>query len=424
MKAKDLYRLIKRPIKKRVNTFARNNKAFDAVYSRIIRRKRQKTFSKYCNLPIEKGTIIFESFMGRRYADSPKAIYEYMLNNDSYSEYKFVWSFRGGLIDNLSQYVSNNRTDIVAWGSDEYYKEYAKAEYWIANTRLPESIIKKPGQVYVQCWHGTPLKKIGMDIPFDSAKDWEITRRVIHKDAERYSYLLSPSRYYSTIMASALDLKTIGKEGVIIETGYPRNDAIVNCRDENIKTIKKSFGIHSDSKVILYAPTYREDRRSTRYEYDSPLDVEHLLDSIPDNYVLLFRTHYFISEEFDFTKYSGRIIDVSMHNDVNDLYIISDMLITDYSSVFFDYSILDRPILFYMYDLKHYKDELRGLYLDTAELPGPVTETQKELEERIWSFEKWGYSEGERKLRKYFREKYTYLEDGKATERVVDKILT
>ena len=116
-----------------------------------------------------------------------------------------------------------------------------------------------------------------------------------------------------------------------------------------------------------------EDGNEVKFEFLDLIDLE------DEEYVVLFRAHYFISNQFDFDEYDGFIINVSDLDDVNDLYLVSDVLITDYSSVFFDYAILERPMMFYMYDYDTYKNEMRDFYLDIHTLPGPVVKTQEEL---------------------------------------------
>lgn len=422
MTSKDLYRKIKSPVKKAVNRLARGNSRFDSFYSSIIRKKRQNTFDRFAALPVDERLVVLESFMGRKYADSPKALYEYMLSDERFSDCRFVWCFRGQARSDFAYLADDPRTETVVWGSDEYYRTYAQAGIWIANTRIPESIKKKDGQIYLQCWHGTPLKKLGVDIPAPP-EELETTRRVLHKDTERYSYLISPSEYFTEKMTSALDLAATGKEGAVIETGYPRNDAIVVHTDEDEKRVRRDLGISEGSKVILYAPTYREDNRKNDYEYSEPLNLDSFINSLPEDHVILFRAHYYIPDRFDFERYRGRILDVSAYPEVNDLYIISDILVTDYSSVFFDFGILERPVIFYMYDLDHYRDELRGLYLKTEELPGPVVTSQEELEETIASVESWSRTDEQHDRWDAFRDRFTYLEDGKAAERVISAVL-
>ena len=241
-------------------------------------------------------------------------------------------------------------------------------------------------------------------------------------EASKFSYFISPSKFASEKFISAWNLKEIGKENIIIEKGYPRNDFLFNYTENDIQKIKDKLGIQGDKrKIILYAPTYRANQHDakTGYIYKEEINFENFKEKFEDQYIILFRPHYFISNIFDFEKYKGFVYDVSKIDDINELYIITDLLITDYSSVFFDYANLKRPIIFYMYDLAHYRDESNGFYIDLKELPGPITETEEELEKEIQRINKeFVYDDKYKK----FNEKYNYLDDGKASQRVVKEI--
>lgn len=420
-------RAMKRPIKKVFGFINPRIPAVKSFYRNMKLHRRASRFNKYAKLPVEKNVIIFESFMGRKYADSPKAIYEYMLNSPEYSEYKFIWSFKDRCMDEYLFLEKNDRTKLILWGSPEYYKAFATAGYWISNSRINKMFAIRPEQVYVQCWHGTPLKRIGFDIEVaaeDARNSTEVVRDVYENDARRYTYMISPSRYCTEKFVSAFNLRNIGKADIMIEEGYPRNDEIVNHRESDIDRIKNELGIDKDKKVILYAPTWRDNQHEAGvgYVYESPIDFDHFRDVFGEDCVILFRAHYFIASKFDFAEYDGFVKDVSMYPEINDLYIVSDILITDYSSVFFDFGILRRPIIFYMYDLEYYAEDLRGFYLTLDDLPGPIVKTQEELEECIRDTDNWFAAEENREKYRKFSERFTYLDDGHATERVVERI--
>lgn len=392
---------------------------------RLIDRRRDRRYDRFADLPVDSSLIVFESFRGRKYADSPRAIYEFMLNDEHCSGYRFAWCFRDSVMDEYRYVGDEPRTTLVRWGSEDYNRIYATAAYWFANTRLPKALKKREGQVYTQTWHGTPLKKLGCDITTGATESAEETREAILSDVIRYDHLISPSRYCSEKLSSAFDLAAAGKQHVIMETGYPRNDSLADRRPERIDEIKKRAGIPAGKKVILYAPTYREDMMTGpgAYAYREPLDLAKLREDLGDGYVMLFRTHYFIREGADADDHGGFIIDVTGWPDINELYLASDMLLTDYSSVFFDYGILGRPVVFYMYDLERYRDSLRGLYLGLDELPGPVAVTQDELTRLILASDEW--SREDEWVRRYsqFSSRFTYLEDGHAAERAVRAII-
>lgn len=374
-------------------------------------------------IKIDEKTIMFCVFNGKSYTCSPKAIYEYMIKSEEYKEYKFIWAFKS--VEKYNFLEKNRNTKVVKMNSKEYKKYLAKAKYWIFNYKIPDYLYPKKEQVFVQCWHGTPLKRLGCDLEhFDNVLNtMEGMKKRYKIEASKFSYFISPSKFASEKFISAWNLKEIGKENIIIEEGYPRNDFLYNYTEQDVDKIKKELGIEKETrKTILYAPTYRSDQHETGvgYTYKEEVDFSRLQEEIGDKYIILFRPHYFIANSFDFEKYNGFVYNVSEIDDINELYIISDMLITDYSSVFFDYANLKRPMIFYMYDLEHYKDESNGFYIDLKELPGNIVKTQEDLEKEILALDKnFVYDEKYKK----FNEKYNYLDDGNASMRVVEKII-
>ena len=421
---------IKRRIKNKIKSYLRatekDGKWIGIIGNRMIGIKRRHTYKRFKDIDVDEHLVVFECYSGAKYTDSPRAIYEYMLHNDDYRDYRFIWCFRERALQEFSRLAGNRSTGLVKWGSDDYYKTYAAAGYWFTNKRLSAAIDKKPGQRYIQCWHGTPLKKLGCDIASGATESTETTVKVIHNDVKRYDYLISPSRYFTEKISSAFDLKALGKTDVIIETGYPRNDELSLAGPSEKSEVLKKLGISEGKKVLLYAPTYREDKRADggvgAYQYEEPLDLIELRKALSDEWVILFRAHYFIKKTEVGKDLEDFIKDVSGYPEINDLYIAADLLVTDYSSVFFDYGVLRRPVIFYMYDLENYRDVLRGLYLDLDELPGPVETDQAGLTERILSMDEWFGSEEWQNRYDGFSARFTYLDDGRAAERVVEKV--
>lgn len=374
-------------------------------------------------IKIDDKTIIFACFNGKSYSCSPKAIYKYMSSQKKYEGYTYIWAFRHP--EEYNELENNKNTILVQIHSKQYKKYLAKAKYWIFNYKIPDYIYPKKNQVFIQCWHGTPLKRLGCDLEhFDNVLN---TMKGIKKrykiEASKFSYFISPSKFASEKFISAWNLKEIGKENIIVEEGYPRNDFLLNYTKQDEENIKKKLGIENDNrKIILYAPTYRSDQHQTGvgYTYKEELNFAKLQEEIGNKYIILFRPHYFIANIFDFEKYKGFVYNVSDIDDINELYIISDILITDYSSVFFDFANLKRPIIFYMYDLEHYRDKSNGFYIDLNELPGKIVKTQQEVENEILRLEKEFKYDNKYKE---FNDKYNYLDDGNASKRVVEECI-
>lgn len=369
-------------------------------------------------------TICFKAFNGKSYSCSPKAIYEYMLTQEQFKDFKFIWVFKE---PEKHRYLEKNpNTTLVQDSTRAYLKAMAVSKYWIHNYRVSDHIYPKENQIYVQCWHGTPLKKLGYDITkgdnvLNSIEEIRFKYKV---DAAKFKAILSPSRFASEKFISAWNLKAIGKENCVIEQGYPRNDKLFHADEADKLAIKKALGIENvHKKIIFYAPTWRDNQHDSTigYTYKTEVDFDKLKEALGEEYIILFRAHYLVANSFDFEKYSDFVYDVSSYDDINDLYIVSDLLITDYSSVFFDYANLRRPMLFYMYDFDSYKNEMRDFYFDIDELPGPIVKDEDGLIEAIRGLDRYMLAYGEKYIA--FHNKFNYLDDGHASARVVDAVM-
>lgn len=374
------------------------------------------------NARIDEKLIIFGAYNGRSYACSPKSVYEYMIHDKRFEDYRFIWLFDEP--ENYRFLEKNKNTTVIRNKSSECEKYLNKAKYWIFNFRALDHWVPRHDQIYIQCWHGTPLKRLGFDIT-NSDNAMNSVREIQSKyrtDARKLDYLLSPCSFVTEKFTSAWNLDGFGKADSVLEIGYPRNDFLNSYKKENVDTVKRALGIEKcDKKIILYAPTWRDNQHDSEngYVYDNPVDFGFLREQLGDDYIILFRAHYLVANNFDFAAYDGFIFDVSQYDDINELYVISDILITDYSSVFFDYAILERPVLFYMYDMEEYRDEMRGFYLNVEDLPGPVLRDEKELVEALRSAE---VMQNDGNVIKRFNEEYNRMNDGKASQRLAEMI--
>ena len=403
---------------------AKKSTAFRALSRDALNYKRKSDYQKRTKKEkTDSKVILFSTFDGRYYGDSPKAIYEYMLSDSRFDDFTFVWAFRKP--KDFKFLLENKNTYIVQVGTPQYELTCAKAKYWLFNSRIGDYIYPKEDQVYVQLWHGTPLKRLGYDI-VKSDNAMNSRKEIQHKykiDAKKFKYILVPSDFAKEKFISAWNLKSFGKENAVIAKGYPRNDFLFHFTEEDVKSIKEELDLPKDKKVILYAPTWRDNQHSSElgYTYKTEADFDKLKELLSDEYIILFRAHYLVANEFDFEKYKGFIWDVSNVADINRLYIASDMLITDYSSVFFDYANLKRPIIFYMYDYNSYANKIRGFYVNTDELPGPIVLTTEKLAKAIKSIDLENFSFD----KKYpeFANRFNYLDDGYAAKRVAETVI-
>lgn len=368
---------------------------------------------------VDDKLIYFQTFSGRGYSDSPKAMYEYMMKAPEYKDYRFVWSFKE---PERFEFLKNERTQVVKFRTKADNVALRTAKYWITNYRMLNHQYPRKDQVYVQCWHGTPLKRLGYDLEasdnvMNSLKE---IKSKYKSDAKKFSYIISPSPFTTEKFGSAWNLVETGQTDKIIEEGYPRNDRLINTTPEERTELRKKLGV-DDKKVILYAPTWRDNQHTSGqgYTYKTEVDFDKLREELGDEYIILFRAHYLVANSFDFEKYKGFVENVSNYSDINELYIAADILITDYSSVFFDYANLRRPVIFYMYDLEQYANELRGFYFSLDELPGPIVRDEAALIDAVRATDGWTPDE------KYeqFCAKYNPKDDGHASERVLKRIL-
>lgn len=366
---------------------------------------------KYRNLPIEEDTIVFETFRGGSYADSPKYIYEYLAKHYP-GKYNFVF------VLNDKDEVLPYEGIIVKRFSRKYAYYLGVAKYFVFNVRAPLWFRKREGQVFVETWHGTPLKRLVFDQEEVTAAS-PTYKAQFFRQKQEWDYLIAANKFSSDIFRSCFMY-----DGPMLETGYPRNDLLYHPqRDKIAEDLKKELGIPLSKRTILYAPTWRDDEYygNGAYKFKLKLDLEKMRDELGDEYVVILRTHYYIADVLDLTGLEGFAFNLSKYNDITEIYLMSDILITDYSSVFFDFGGLRRPMLFYTYDLDKYRDVLRGFYIDMEEeLPGPLVYTTDEVIECIKNIKELEKTYSDRYDK--FIDKFCAWEDGNASQRVVDAV--
>lgn len=361
-------------------------------------------------LPMKKNWIVFESFLGKNYSDSCKYIYEYLQKNEG-SRYKYIW-----VINDKKTDIPGKVTKVKYLGLRWFYYT-SRAKYYVNNMRQPLWMNKREGSIMLETWHGTPLKKLVFDMD-DIHAATPTYKMDVYKQSRKWDYLISDNPYSTHIFESCF----LYPREKIIETGYPRNDILYDTdRIKKAIYIKRKLGVPEDKKVILYAPTWRDDEyyRPGEYKFALKLNLEKLKKELGEKYVILLRTHYFIADAIDTGGLEGFAFNVSRYDDIAKLYTISDVCITDYSSVFFDYANIRKPILFYVYDFDKYKDRLRGFYIDMEkELPGPLLYSEDEVIDALKNIDK---IEAEYRQRyDEFYERFCCIDDGLASKRVCD----
>jgi len=369
---------------------------------------------KYLLVKVQPEQFVFESFQGKSASDSPYALYlelTKLLPNAN-----FIWVFSDNKHEDFQKLQNISNTRCVVRATKSYFQAYASSQYWIINCRLPYRLIPSQSQTVIQCWHGTPLKKLGLDIKVENHPTSSL--KAMHFaylwESKRCDYFLSPSPYASKCFKSSFGVS----DTQIVELGYPRNDDLSRYKKDIIyqNNIKKKLGIEQNKKLILYAPTFRDDDFSAgKHRAINQLDNTQFKEKFDDDVQFLFRGHYFSEVQ---QHQDSFFLNVSNYPRINDLLLIADAIITDYSSLFFDYLVLERPIFFYMYDKGKYLNDIRGTYLDVDKsMPGPIAQTQQELLNLLLNTEKNDID------LKHFNDDYNPYEDGQSSVRVIKKIL-
>jgi len=345
--------------------------------------------------------IIFSSFGGRKYDDSPKAIYEAMLQDSRFEDYKLMWAFMHPEDYDLPK-GEKVRVDTL-----DYYISLLRARIWVTNSSMTRGLNFSGRNTFqINTWHGSTIKRMGSDINSGN------TSFGIKGNSKIGGIMLAQGLYDVDVFSRAFNMSA--NDFSVI--GLPRNDELAQATKEKQDKLKISLGIPKGKKTILYAPTFREYDKddSNNVVLLPPVNLHLWADKLGNDYVLLFRAHYEVAriiglEENEFVK------DVSAYPNLNELMIASDLLISDYSSIFFDYAILGKPMLCYCYDYEKYAEK-RGVYFDIRRWL-PSANGEEELLNVIYNIDTTVKSEASIKfLRNYV------TEFGQATEKSLDII--
>ena len=386
-------------------------------------------------LPLRRKKALFMSNMGRNCSGNPRAIFETMRKDRRFKNVKKIWAFNGDFFNLEKKYGKKllpKYCSIVRYGGLKYYFHLATSGLWVFDTRQEPYLIKRKGAVYLMTWHGTPLKKLGLDMyamnMAGEKRDLKAYTDSFVSESEKWDILLAQNDFSASVFPGCF-----GYNGKVITSGYPRNDKLVRERDAG-KNGKLSLNDMKKNrrKVLLYAPTWRDDEYlgDGFYKCPSRPDFLKLEKELSDKYRIIVKLHYLVRlRPNDIPQScidSGFVKVYGNDADITELYLKADALIGDYTSAMFDYSVLKRPMFFFCYDLEKYRDTLRGFYLDFEETaPGPISQNEEELIRDI----KNTFEDGDENFRqKYleklavFNETYNKYDDGHASERVLTEI--
>ncbi|AYG26814.1 CDP-glycerol glycerophosphotransferase family protein [Lactiplantibacillus plantarum] len=344
--------------------------------------------------PIRRNYVLFNCNNGKVFDGNPKAIFEELRNKQNANQYKFIVTASNGVV--IPENVHR-----VRYMSLAYIFYLAVSKYWVININAFSGVNPRKDQVFLQTWHGTPLKKIGADIQ-DTSRSTE--KEEWRKDALNWTYFLSNGSRSNPFYKSAFGLS----DTQILTYGLPRNDRLGDNK-QLYDSFRKERGISKNQKVILYAPTFRDDGSQIQFNY------EEFSKKLGSKFYLLVNFHRLYVE-----KGLGNFpnVEFNEHLSITDCMEVSDLLITDYSSVFFDYSILNRPMIFYPYDYNRYMNEERGTYMEySSTVPGPICYSFDSLVRQLMSEDNSKHDNSQ-----FAREFNANYERRDASEKIVSKV--
>ncbi|MFE0821964.1 CDP-glycerol glycerophosphotransferase family protein [Streptomyces sp. NPDC058847] len=357
--------------------------------------------------PVDQHLAVFSAYWARGVACNPAAIAAKLA--ELAPSVRPVW-----VVTAANAALLPPGTDHVVPGTRRYWEVLARAKYLVNNVNFPDAVVKRPGTVHLQTHHGTPLKRMGLDqMPYPAAARGLDFQALLER-VDRWDFSVSANSHSTRMWQRAYPSRHVS-----LDHGYPRNDVFYTAGAAEVRAVRDRLGIAPGRRAILYAPTHRD------YEagWTPRLDLAALADRLGEDTVLLVRAHYFYetaASPLAGLRRTGRIIDVSSYDPVEELCLAADALVTDYSSIMFDYANLDRPIVIHADDWETYRTT-RGVYFDlTAEAPGPVARDQAELTE-ILTAGAWR-DERAAKARAAFRRRFCEYDDGRAAERVVRRV--
>ena len=288
----------------------------------------------------------------------------------------------------------------------------ATARVWVDNNRKENYIRKRKGQYYIQTWHGgIALKKIEKDYADKLGPKYATNAK---RDSQMTDLYISNS-----IFCTKMYQNSFWYSGEILECGSPRNDILLNPKSQALSEIRTRLGVSPDAQIAVYAPTYREgDNNTEPYQLDFNALLQALEDKFGGCFIIAVRLHPLVSGQSGFIKYNNKIINASHYRDIYELMAVSDLLITDYSNIMFEFSFMKKPVFLYASDVEEYEKE-RGFYFNYKSLPYQKAVTKGELITNIKNFDYNNYLEN---IESFLKELVIY-EKGNASKQVVERII-
>lgn len=332
------------------------------------------TYLRYKAKPLLDNVVVYDSFLGKSMTDNPYAIFKEILSQDTEQKIHHVWVIENLGNKQVARFENLPNVEFVLPYSKKHLQYLATAKYLVLNTSVPYYFMKRTGQVMMNTWHGTPIKGMGRFMGGRYGQWANVQRQFLMTD-----FITQPNAYTEEVINESYNLTGI-YEGETLEIGYPRIDLIKNTNKDDFLELLHDVLPHSatDKKIILYAPTWRGNQESIG---DMTADIirysTEIQDGLPEGYQLLVKAHQIA---YDKIKNNSKVKDILVPNDVDtsELLSVTDVLITDYSSIFFDYLVTGKPVFLFAYDLEEYEAD-RGLLMPINSVPGNVVETMEDL---------------------------------------------
>lgn len=343
----------------------------------------------------EENLVLINSMTGKTFYSSPRAIYDYLQNSSKYDHLRFVWSF-------IHPEESDLTCEKVKQDSFRYFLTALKAKYWITDVNIERGLrFKKKSTIYMNTWHGVAFNYVGNAVV--GRNDY---------NCDNVDFFCYESDYQKKIFIRDFNVR----EDNMLPSGLPRNDELYHINKDEIVNLKNQMSLPLNKRIILYAPTWRDSYdKGADYVLAPPINFEKWYKEIGEDYIVLLRTHHFTTKLMN-VEFNEFVRDFTSYPRINDLFKVSDVLISDYSACIADYSILERPIICFAYDYYEYKKS-RGLYVDFNEImPNGVMFSEQEVIKKIQTMD---YRVECEKTKEMIKDKFTYI-GGNATSICVE----
>lgn len=408
-------------LKKKIKRLAHISEVAMTYKYSALKKTREYYIRHYDQSTIDEQTVLYEARDGQSMTDSPLAIFRYLNNHERYQHLKHVWVVTDDSQKNLVRMIANipsNMQDNIIWvkrNTIAYAKWLLKAKFLITNSTFQSFWHKKPDQIYINTWHGTPLKYMGYDIPGSKTSLKNVQRNLLMSD-----YIISPNAHTSHVFLDRYKLNGL-YQGEVLESGYPRID--LTYGHDQAQTIayllQSGVRIDRDKPIVMYTPTWKGTSITNPSGSINQIfeEIKCLKQLNPDKNILVKVHPYAYQLAKRYEKLHQYLVPDEM--DANLILGITDILITDYSSIFFDYLVTDKPIIFYAWDRELYS-RYRGMYFDDDELPGPILEDIATVGQTLQAIDQ--VHEQYQQKYQQLKEKIVAYDDGQVTERIVQTI--